>query len=251
MRIRATRAQSVRARAEGGAPKPPPRRPRMRILPAEERQKRRREREALEKEGGRILSESSPSEPLQVVKVEDEGVEVEGIARVDRGETVIESEFKTVGSTAALIAGDAAVLVAFAAIGRLSHGESLDAGALALTALPFLVGWFSAGYFVSGFGNSAWGKNGVNQAIEPALKTWALGVPTGILLRTLGRGYLPPKAFVIVTLVLTLVLMVGWRYGYATLVEPKEFKRTPAQRGNTKGNPLEFLDMIFGLIKRW
>ena len=42
--------------------------------------------------------------------------------------------------------------------------------------------------------------------------------------------------------------MVGWRYAYASYTEPKEFKRP---KGDTQGNPLEFLDMIFGLIKRW
>ncbi len=39
----------------------------------------------------------------------------------------------------------------------------------------------------------------------------------GIALRTIGRGYIPDKSFIIVTVVITLVLMVGWRTGLAAL----------------------------------
>jgi len=37
----------------------------------------------------------------------------------------------------------------------------------------------------------------------------------GIAARSLARGYAPDKAFVIVTLVVTGVLLVGWRAGLA------------------------------------
>lgn len=251
-RVPSASRRGTLARAEGGGSPPPgrPRRPRMRILSEEEREKRAAERQQQQQEQAPVVvagvGETEPAEPVKVYKVEDEGVEVEGIARVDRGEETFPS-LNNAGSTAALVAGDAIALLAFAAIGRASHGESLGAGDLFATALPFMIGWFGAGYFVSAYNNSARGKNGANQSLEPAFKTWALGIPAGIALRTVGKGYLPPKAFVVATVLTTLVLMVGWRFGYATYAEPKEFKR----RGNTKGNPLEFLDMIFGLIKRW
>lgn len=41
---------------------------------------------------------------------------------------------------AALVAGDVAVLLAFAAIGRLNHGEPLTLGDTVATALPFAIG---------------------------------------------------------------------------------------------------------------
>ena len=39
----------------------------------------------------------------------------------------------------------------------------------------------------------------------------------GIAARSLARGYVPEKAFIIVTLVVTGVLLVGWRSGLAAL----------------------------------
>ncbi len=42
--------------------------------------------------------------------------------------------------TLALISGDFAALMLFAAIGRASHGKSLDAVSVLTTAAPFLIG---------------------------------------------------------------------------------------------------------------
>ena len=45
---------------------------------------------------------------------------------------------------AILLGGDTAALLAFAAIGRSNHGESLDVGSILSVAWPFLAGVFSA-----------------------------------------------------------------------------------------------------------
>ena len=45
---------------------------------------------------------------------------------------------------AILLGGDTAALLAFAAIGRSNHGESLDLGSILSVAWPFLAGVFSA-----------------------------------------------------------------------------------------------------------
>lgn len=42
---------------------------------------------------------------------------------------------------ALLVGGDALALLAFAAIGRANHGESLDLGSVLSVAWPFLAGW--------------------------------------------------------------------------------------------------------------
>lgn len=45
---------------------------------------------------------------------------------------------------ALLAAGDLAVLLAFAAVGRMNHGEPLTVGDTVSTALPFIIGECSA-----------------------------------------------------------------------------------------------------------
>ena len=82
-----------------------------------------------------------------------------------------------------------------------------------------------------------------------------------ILLRSVSRGYLPDKSFVIVSFIATAVLLVGWRSALAaaTPAPPAEgagkVPLTPIQRARArkdkKGNPLEFLQLLTSLVKRW
>ena len=44
------------------------------------------------------------------------------------------------------------------------------------------------------------------------------GAQAGILLRSAFRGYLPDKSFIIVTMVVTGVFLVGWRTGQPKLL---------------------------------
>lgn len=72
----------------------------------------------------------------QVVRIEDRGGESwGGVALPDDG-----SARSSLVSVAGLAAGDAAVLVLFAAIGRGNHGEEVLSFSTFLTALPFMVG---------------------------------------------------------------------------------------------------------------
>ncbi len=52
-------------------------------------------------------------------------------------------------------------------------------------------------------------------ACKEASGASARAAQAGIAARSLARGYAPDKAFVIVTLVVTGVLLVGWRAGLA------------------------------------
>ena len=77
----------------------------------------------------------------------------------------------------------------------------------------------------------------------------------GLLLRTLSRGYLPETPFLIVTMVATAVLLVGWRSALAAATPEAAAPRSPREqlqrRKNKQGNPFEFVSLLFGLVKRW
>jgi hypothetical protein len=96
---------------------------------------------------------------------------------------------------------DAVVVIIFALAGRRSHGEDLS-GVLS-TAAPFLLG-LAAAWVVA----RAWRAPA---APRTGLLVWAVGVPAGLLLRRLvfDRGVAP--SFVVVALLVTAALLVGWR----------------------------------------
>lgn len=94
--------------------------------------------------------------------------------------------------------------------------HTLSARACHAYALPCrrLAGWFSAGALLGGFGPDAQGGR-TGAAAAAAAKTWALGVPLGIALRSVARGYVPATSFMVVAMAATGVLMVGWRSALA------------------------------------
>ncbi len=77
-----------------------------------------------------------------------------------------------------------------------------------------LAGWFPAAFLLGSYGKAAQGSS-VPAAAAQAAKTWAAGIPVGLALRGLSKGYVPPTPFIIVTLVATAVLLVGWRSALA------------------------------------
>ena len=98
---------------------------------------------------------------------------------------------------------DAALIVAFAALGRRSHEEATGAGAILEVAAPFLialvVGWLVA---------RAW-----RTPLAPAtgVVVWLVTVALGMALRSLvfDRGIAP--TFIAVALLTLGLLLVGWR----------------------------------------
>jgi hypothetical protein len=189
------------------------------------------------------MAEADPN--LELVRLDR--AEVQGVGFIDRGE-----QGPNWGRVAGMVAGDVGALLAFASIGRLSHGEPLDLE-VAATALPFIAGWLTAAPFLGGYGPKATGAS-VPDAALTALKCWGVGMPLGLVIRGIAKGYVPPTTFAAITLGVTLVLLVGWRAGFA-LTAPKEEKLTPAQqaraRKNKKGNPFEFFTLLQSLTKRW
>ncbi|KAG2443853.1 hypothetical protein HXX76_002196 [Chlamydomonas incerta] len=184
--------------------------------------------------------------PLEVVPVESTGEDAwAGVARVDRG---ADSAFD-LQSALLLAAGDAAALLLFAAAGRSNHGEATQAADALGTALPFIIGWFATAPLLGGFGADA-RKKGVPAAAATAAKCWAAGVPLGLVIRGLTRGYVPPVPFIGVSMAVTAVLLVGWRSALAATTKPDEPDSLKARK-DKRGNPFEFLELLMSLTKRW
>jgi hypothetical protein len=156
---------------------------------------------------------------------------------------------------ALLVGGDAAAMLLFASIGRVSHGEGLSLGGALSTAWPFLVGWFAAASLSGGYGREAQGGR-VGPALGAAAKSWAVGIPAGVLLRSAARGYLPDPTFIGISMVANGVFLLGWRAALAAATpegagEPGSAAEALKGRKDRQGNPFEMVRMLFSMVKRW
>lgn len=188
------------------------------------------------------IKRPSPLKGTKLKRVERLGAESwAGVAAVDRGES------GQLVRTALLIGGDAAALLVFAAIGRKNHGEGLQLAETFNTALPFLVGWAVASGLTGAYsGNSK--DRSIGKAANTAARAWILAVPVALVLRSIQRGYIPDKSFVIVSFIATGVLLIGWRSALAAATQKSNQGQ---ERQNKRGNPLEFLQLLASLTKRW
>jgi Protein of unknown function (DUF3054) len=105
-------------------------------------------------------------------------------------------------------AADAVAVVVFAAVGRLSHGESDDLLGLVGTAAPFAVG------LVAGWATPVVRHDPV--ALRAGVVAVVCTAGIGLLLRAGFTGSLPLSFALVATLSLA-VLLLGWR-GFAALV---------------------------------
>ncbi|MCH6229963.1 DUF3054 domain-containing protein [Microbacterium sp. CFH 31415] len=97
---------------------------------------------------------------------------------------------------------DVMLVVAFAAIGRASHGEDWLIG-LGITAWPFLVG-LVAGWLIT----LAWRAPAA--PVRTGLGVWAATVVGGMLLRA-ASGQGTAVAFIVVATLTLCMFLVGWR----------------------------------------
>lgn len=116
------------------------------------------------------------------------------------------------GVAVAALALDALLVLLFTAVGRASHADDVLAG-LAQTAWPFLlalgVGWLAS---------RAW--RAPASPVRTGLPLWAVTVVGGVALRAVsGQG--APVGFVVVTALVLLVLLVGWRLVAALVVRSR------------------------------
>lgn len=112
---------------------------------------------------------------------------------------------------------DAVLVVAFAAVGRLSHDEPLTPAGIADTAWPFLVGLGIGWAIVAGT------RHRVPVSVADGVPVWISTVAGGMLLRWLvGDG--TALAFVIVATIMLGTLLLGWR-----AVAARRARRVPAE----------------------
>jgi len=143
-----------------------------------------------------------------------------------------------------LAIGDAAALVAFAAIGRGNHAEDMGLFADLLTAAPFLFSWFAVSPFLGSYSRSATAS--VSDIAPGLLAGWAVSVPLGLGIRGVLKGLVvPPTPFILVTLVATFTLLFSWRFLFV-----KAFGSTSDDEYKSAGF-FEVFKMVGTLIKRW
>ena len=116
-----------------------------------------------------------------------------------------------------LAAVDVVALLGFAAVGKASHSAdgSLDIGAVASVAFPFVTSWLLTSPLTGVYTEDARDGNVASESFLKAAKGWIVAVPLGIALRGVIKGYVPPISFAIVTMIATLVIVGGARVLFA------------------------------------
>ena len=116
-----------------------------------------------------------------------------------------------------LAAVDVVALLGFAAVGKASHSAdgSLDIGAVASVAFPFVTSWLLTSPLTGVYTEDARDGNVASESFLKAAKGWIVAVPLGIALRGVIKGYGPPVSFAIVTMIATLVIVGGARVLFA------------------------------------
>ncbi|CAL2233892.1 unnamed protein product [Prunus armeniaca] len=196
---------------------------------------------------------SSPAPPPppsldndQPVFVGQENIPLEGVIQFEKPSS--SSRLRKWGRVALLAGGDVLALLTFAAIGRFSHGFSVFEFETLRTADPFIAGWFLSAYFLGGYGKDGRGVNGQSKALTATAKSWALGIPLGIIIRASTAGHLPPYKFILVTMGSTAVLLLGWRALLYKFLPGDKSKKSDVYR---RGSPFELFELLTSLVRRW
>ncbi|MGQ9926671.1 MAG: DUF3054 domain-containing protein [Chloroflexaceae bacterium] len=120
---------------------------------------------------------------------------------------------------AILVAGDIVALLVFAAIGRRSHGEAAGPGAIlevSRTAAPFILGWLIAASLAGAYAPAR--TRGSGAMLLTTLIGWTGGLILGAVFRAIMIGRFSPVSFYVITFLVALVILGGWR-GVFALVE--------------------------------
>jgi len=116
-----------------------------------------------------------------------------------------------------LASGDALAFLAFAAIGRGSHGEETGLAAIPqviLTALPFAVAWFMVAPFVGVYRGEL--LENPRKMAARTLSGWVLSWPVAMALRGIFVDHaVPPWTFALIALIVNAVFLLVWRWPYA------------------------------------
>ncbi|CAL1395712.1 unnamed protein product [Linum trigynum] len=182
------------------------------------------------------------------VFVGQQNVPLEGVIQFEKPSSASTSRIEKWGRVALLAGGDVVSLLIFSAIGRFSHGFPVFDMETLRTADPFVAGWFLGAYFLGGYGEDGRGMNGTSKAVVAAAKSWAVGIPLGIVIRTAASGHVPATAFMLVTMGSTGVLLTGWRALASSILPKKDSKKDDVYR---RGNPFELFELLTSLVRRW
>ena len=203
----------------------------------------------------KILEKTREENPeVEVIPLQQ--TRFQGVANID-DESSETSQSNVLKRRAILFAGDVAAFSVFATIGRASHGEGLNPIDIVGTASPFILGWAAASYLLGtqgAFGDSS-RRSGVDKLgkILPSVgKTILLGVPIGVIVRSVATFHVPDISFLFVSLCFNGVALLLWRVSLSSDIRVGGNNGDATKpRTNKKGNPLEFLSLLSGLVKRW
>jgi hypothetical protein len=116
-----------------------------------------------------------------------------------------------------LVFGDAIAFLAFAAIGRGSHGEATGFAALPevfLTALPFAAAWFIVAPFMRAYRSDIFASP--RGMARRTIIAWAVAWPLSMVFRGVFVDHgIPPLSFAIVTLIFNMLILLLWRWPFA------------------------------------
>ncbi|XP_010500170.1 PREDICTED: uncharacterized protein LOC104777594 [Camelina sativa] len=190
-----------------------------------------------------------PSSGDETVFVGQENVPLEGVIQFDKpSSSTSSSKFTKWGRVALLAGGDVLALLIFSAIGRFSHGFPVFSIDTLHTADPFIAGWFLSAYFLGGYAEEGRGMKGRSNAVVAAAKSWIVGAPLGIVIRSASSGHIPASSFVLVTMGSTAVLLIGWRALLFSVLPTESKKKDDTYR---KGSAFELFELLTSLIRRW
>ena len=116
----------------------------------------------------------------------------------------------------ALVIGDAAVFLLFAVVGRQAHHETLGPGDVALTTVPFALGWFLVAPLVGAYRARATATPGA--MVRRTELAWLGAWPVTLALRWAFAGSVPEVAFATIILVANAVFLGVWRGVFAFML---------------------------------
>lgn len=119
--------------------------------------------------------------------------------------------------TLGLVVGDAVSFLVFASAGRNQHGETSGLGAfgqIALTALPFALGWFLVSPWVGAYRRRL--TDTVRRMLTRTELAWLASYPVALILRVLiAPDHKMPWTFALVILIANAVFLGVWRAAFA------------------------------------
>ncbi|OIW15559.1 hypothetical protein TanjilG_01082 [Lupinus angustifolius] len=186
-------------------------------------------------EGSVDSGSATKSSSDQTVFVGPEDVPLEGVIQFEK--LTSSARIEKWGRVALLAGGDVLALLLFATIGRYSHGLSLFDIETLHIADPFIAGWFLGGYFLGGYGEDGRGMKGLPKGVIATAKSWAVGIPVGIAIRSAASGHLPNYGFVFASLGSTAVLLITFRALLYSILPVDNSKKSDVYR---RGSPFEF-----------